>query len=815
MKVLFAMGSTQKSKNVADRYYDKFGEMLEYEDVFYFKALLDKVKQNKTYNVIIIHEDLEQYKVKDIEQLDRKLFSYVDSITDEAQDADIIYICSDRRTKEDQFVVRLYSIGIYNILLGDDRNVSKLCDIIKRPKTKREAKEYLNIDSGSINETGIIRDDEVDETQMMNILNYYEKIKEEPGKYVETFDRISTQYSRAQLKVIASCLPKYVQEVLYNEPKYKFLLLFDGTEQKRKEQENKTIPNVKKIDKKPSQDFFGVFKKNTEKIIKNIHHKTEKHVEEKKELTKNDSSNDDKVKIQQELSENTITEQKIQQELAKKARKEAEEKMKQELAEKTRREEELKEQQKIAEKIRKEAEARQQKELTERAKQEEAYRKQEEQIIVDSEVIVEKINSNENKSGDNIEEQKKLEEKVKLEANLKQQELDEKSKVEAELKIQQELLEQAKKEEELKRTEIEALDKKIREEELKLKDELNTRLDIQNSMSDEQRRFKEEQEKLEIEQEKIRKVQAELEEEKRKLREEQERLLKEKNQLEVRGNIETRATYEMATVTPLNYKKVVAFVGANKAGTSFMVNAVADNLSNQKILTSILDMTKDRSMYYIYNQSDKTLRKIAGECMQRLSDGEDSYMPVSKYLKVYTTIPGGLSDSRRGYKHKSIIETVKNNNNVTIIDADFTTPIDYFDVASEIYIVQDLDILKIQETTMFLREMKNRNIDMSKIRIVVNKYVKNLLTPKKIVEGLSYYKDPEMTFIDTLLSNKVMYSIVPYNLNNYIKYTESLYKGTMSFKGYSADFIEAINDIANQIYSRNGQLKKSKGGFFG
>ena len=111
---------------------------------------------------------------------DLSQFGYVDKITDEAEDAEIVYICSDRREKDDKFIERLYSIGIYNILIGNDREIGPLCDIIKRPKNKKEAKEYLNIDSSSINETGIMRDDEVDEGQMMNILNYYEKILKEP-----------------------------------------------------------------------------------------------------------------------------------------------------------------------------------------------------------------------------------------------------------------------------------------------------------------------------------------------------------------------------------------------------------------------------------------------------------------------------------------------------------------------------------------------------------------------------------------------------------------------------------------------------------
>ena len=38
MKVLFAIGRVNASKGVAEKYYNKYGEELEYKDVFYFKA---------------------------------------------------------------------------------------------------------------------------------------------------------------------------------------------------------------------------------------------------------------------------------------------------------------------------------------------------------------------------------------------------------------------------------------------------------------------------------------------------------------------------------------------------------------------------------------------------------------------------------------------------------------------------------------------------------------------------------------------------------------------------------------------------------
>ena len=72
----------------------------------------------------------------------------------------------------------------------------------------------MGIDVNAVGDTGAMRDDEVDEAQMMNILNYYDRHKNEPEKYVEIFNQIASQYSKVQLRIILSWLPKNVQEVV-------------------------------------------------------------------------------------------------------------------------------------------------------------------------------------------------------------------------------------------------------------------------------------------------------------------------------------------------------------------------------------------------------------------------------------------------------------------------------------------------------------------------------------------------------------------------------------------------------------------------
>ena len=886
MKVLFAMGNDQVSTNVANRYYEKYGEVLEYKNVFFFKALIEEVKRDKTYDRIVISEELEQFRAKDLEQVDRYLFNSIDKITDEIQDSDIIFICSDRREKGDAFVSKLFSIGIYNLLLGDDRNVNPLCEIIKKPKNKREAKQYLNIDASSIVNTSMTTDDEVDEFQMRSILSFYEGIRNQPEKYLETFDRIAEQYSRKQLKIIVSMLPKQITDVVLQADRYKYL-----SSSPQQDTPAQVAPQTQVKEQKPKTGgFFGVFRKHK---VEQPQPKVEKQVPPVQSIQQGGqvdlSSNEDEQKQAELMArareeakarEKAEAEAKKQSELAEKARAEAEAKKQAELAAKAKAEVEARQQAELAAKAKAEAEAKQQAELAAKAKAEaeakqqaelaakakaEAEARQQAELAAKAKAEAEARHKAElDKIAAERREKEKLAELAKIEEQEKINDI-EKAKKDAEHAAKERLAQMAKNENVIVEVKpnlnapdrpvepvknVQPISQKIsdvikansenkqqdtakKEEVVKNIQENKNANSVANEnpqqnvkpnpvvVSEDEKRMKVEQEKLAMEQKRIKEEQAKLEEEKKRLREEQEKLINAQNQLKANATNEYNVpqytnTPTTTQIAPLDYKKMVVFVGANKVGTTFMTNAIAHSMANAKINTSILDMTRDRSMFYLYNQNDKTLRKRAEECMQKVMDGDDCYLETTnRYLKVYTTIPGTLTDPRRGYKHKAIIETVKSNCNLTIVDADFTTPIDYFDQANEVYLVQDLDLLKMPDTTLFLRELKNRGMDMKKIRIIINKYVKTSLSQKQIVQTLSSYSDPSMSFYDTVLPGKVMSYLVPYNLNNYAKYVDSVCSGVLSYKGYSADFMQAIDEIGSAIFPKNNPTGKTSRRFFG
>ena len=168
---------------------------------------------------------------------------------------------------------------------------------------------------------------------------------------------------------------------------------------------------------------------------------------------------------------------------------------------------------------------------------------------------------------------------------------------------------------------------------------------------------------------------------------------------------------------------------------------------------------------------------------------------------------GTYSDQDAG----RIIETVMENNTVILIDADFTTPTDYFRLCQEIYVVQDMDVLNISQLTVFLRELKNRGLPMSKIRLIINKHMKCALTAKDILDGITTYTSYDLKNYDEIFANgNIPYYIIPFHEDNYRKYVEMIFKYTNVFSTFTDDFKTSLNRIINAIYPIGNAFEKQQ-----
>ena len=233
MKILFAVNNEKISKSIIKKYQNEYKEIISYKNVYYFNAILKELQKDNTYDRIIISEDLEPFTNNNYEQIDKFIFVRLDNISDEAtntsrSDTPIILISSDRRTKSDEILIKLFSIGIYNALIGTDRNIDEICKLIKVPRTKKEAKLYYKIDSEEVTYQSESEND-VSESEIQSILAHYKKIGRDEQKCVDSFDSIAQQYTDVQLKVIANFLPLNVKAILEeSSPKYQQIMSITG-----------------------------------------------------------------------------------------------------------------------------------------------------------------------------------------------------------------------------------------------------------------------------------------------------------------------------------------------------------------------------------------------------------------------------------------------------------------------------------------------------------------------------------------------------------------------------------------------------------
>ncbi len=542
MKVLFGINNDNTVKGIVTFYEEKYKEKIEYKNVYYFKQLLQEVEM-ADYDRVVVLEELEKFPTTNSAQIDDYLFTNIDNLTDVFDSKKIIFIASDKRKLGDEFLSKLFNLGIYSVLTGQDRTKGKVCSIINTLLLKKDVKKYYEDKVGQ----SVYRSVQVSEIELQRIVSYFRNLNGVADKYNEIFDRVASQYTDEQLKIVIRFLPADVKQYLsFNNEKYKQIISIAGAE-----------PEVK--------------------------------VEKKEEVLQN--------------SDNVM---------------------------------EIKKAPEIIEKI-----------------------------------VLKEVN----------------------------------------------------------------------------------------------------------------------------------------HQAPVVTEVMEKEVYQSVYEVPKDYKKVICFVGAPKSGTTFCINAVATHLAKKNIKTAIVDLTRKRDSYTIYTYDNEGKRNIAAESLKYASKGMNEPLNYDA-LSIYTSMPG---EDRKSYNAGRLIETVMESNTVILIDADFTTPMDYFRLCQEIYVVQDMDVLNVSQLTVFLRELKNRGLPMSKIRIIINKHMKCALTVKDILEGIATYTSYDLKTYDEIFTNgNISYFVIPFHEDNYRKYVEMVFKYTNVFSSFTDDFKTALNKLINAIYPIGNAFDKKQ-----
>ena len=727
MKVLFAVSNDKMSESIVRQYQKEYKQIISYKNVYYFNAILKELQRDKGYDRIVISEDLEQYVNNDYEQMDKFLFDRLDSISDEASDLNgedipIILICTERRTKAEPILVKLFGIGIYNAIIGNDRSVNEVCRLINRPRTKKEAKMYYKIDSGDVDYNPEDEND-VSELELQNILAHYKRLGNDEDRYVESFDSIASQYNDTQLKIISKCLPLNVRAVLEERsPKYQQVNAYTTK-----------ISDSVRYNNKNKQQKAGT----SEILLKNS-----------------------KGKV---LNEPVVVPSSIGVNKKKIATRKIE-----------------------TVKVEKEPEYEEE--------PEEEFEMEESLPGVPP--ISELTGEEESITLPSVEEPEEVEEPVKKRRGRPR-------------KIVEEPVEQAPKrkrgrprknpEPEVEETFLPGIDEY--EEETTLPG-INSTEEIKMPQYEEEKEVS-----LPVPEEDDNEIEEQYTNVLRNLQEENNN-----NDEELFSSLQ-RPKKEETRYPELNMdeiltpgKKMVAFLGTSKNGTSFLVNNVAELLSSNGIDTAILDLTSNRSSYYIYTKNEEELRNKSNYIMRNLKEGKASGIQEHRNLTIYTS---GIENEEELQDVEPIVETLVRNHTIVLLDCDFTTPSRYFKYAQEIYLVQSMDILTIQPLTAFLNQLTYKNaFDESKVRVVLNKFMRTReITEEILVGGISIYNDASMTVRKELFNRRtVKYITIPFELKTYLRYLDGLVTCDVSLKGYSKEFMQSLKRLASMIY-QGGTVK--------
>lgn len=727
MKVLFAVSNENISTQIVKKYQKDYKEIISYKNMYYFNAIVKELQRDKTYDRIVISEDLEPFANNNYDAIDKFLFEKLDNISDEAtgingEDIPIILIATDRRTKSEPILVKLFGIGIYNALLGQDRSTANVCTLLNKPRSKKEAKIYYKIESDEVNYKSE-SEENVSEAEIKNILNHYRRLGKDEDRYIESFNNIAAQYNDAQLRIITKFLPLNVKAVLEERsPKYQSVMTFGDAPstinamKKQKEEDGLKIGFLNNsTSNRPVKPVIvpTAIKKVATKKMTGPTGTIKNKVEEKVETNKYEEETT--LPGFEDINETPINETTLKEEP----------------------------------------------EITTVKR----GRGRPKKVVVETEQPKENT----------VKRGRGRPRKVAIAAeNEPEQETvlpgfeDVESKLDSVLPgFDNEAQDDAV---------LPGFDKVDDTQTLPGFDAIDNNDEDMVLPETENNKY---------------------------------------NSTPV-TNYNSSINYDSVSNVSgalSKDKKVVSFVGTTKNGTSFLVNNVAKCLSSMGIKTAILDLTTNRNSYYIYTKNEENLRNIAFESIKKLRSGIANGINVDKYLDVYTALPGDrlpLEDV------DGIISTLTQNYSVVLMDCDFNSPVEYFGVAQELYIVQTMDILTIQPMTAFLRDLKAKDIlRPEKIRIIINKEMKvRGLTPKAIIGGLAFYNDPAMSFMTELFNKEsVKYCSVPFDEDACSRYLEGVMDCEISINGYSKFFNTKLKEVANMVYPLIGNKYKPIGDY--
>ena len=742
MKILFAVNNEKISKSIIKKYQNEYKEIISYKNVYYFNAILKDLQKDNTYDRIIISEDLEPFTNNNYEQIDRFIFERLDNISDEAtntsrSDTPIILISSDRRTKSDEILIKLFSIGIYNALIGTDRNIDEICKLIKVPRTKKEAKLYYKIDSEEVTYQSESEND-VSESEIQSILAHYKKIGRDEQKCVDSFDSIAQQYTDVQLKVIANFLPLNVKAILEeSSPKYQQIMSITGgkangtSSVKNNENDDNGLKigfietaNSKKNLGRPVIIPSAVNTNNVKKMPSKIQKSSGLNIPEPIEPII-DSLDEDIVEPVEEVKpkrRGRPPKKKVEENIVK-----AEE--------------------------------------NEPKRRGRPPKKKVEEEVSTANVMPgfdddDDLQVNAMPGFDDVDDDLPVNSMPGFDDDDDEVTVNTMPGFDDDDDSVANSMPGFDDDDSSIINTMPGFDDNTQIDDItanNINNGYNTfNLNSSNGSND-------------------------------------------YSQTKLTNTRRTYPTDSINALLTRE-KKIVTFVGTSKNGTSFLVNNLALSLAKKGIDVAILDATKNRNAYYIYTENEEDLRQIAERSIPNLINGVAAGLKVEKNLTVYTALPEDDIPMERYEEilatlvrnHSLVLIDCDFETDFGYFAASQEI---YLVQSMDILTIQPLTAFFRDLQSKNIYQPENLRIVINKELPV------KTLTLKNIIGGLSFYNDPSMSFMRELFNRETAkYCTIPFEIATYSKYLEGLVNCKISLNGYSKEFLQSLRTLENMVY---------------
>lgn len=926
MKVLFALSTDKVSDLIVQRYQQKYGEMLDFKKVYFFDAILRELEKDTSYDSIIIDESLEG-KFKDDDLVKRIATISTAAVKGDNTKIPLILILTPERVAGVPILYSLYNIGINNALLGTDRKFSKICELIVKPRTAKEAKDYYVIDAKDPDfEEQVV--EIVPEAQVINIKRFYKNV--EADKYSETFDKIANQYSDVELLYIIGKLPDEVKEVLKNtNNKYNEIIKNSSSIQTQiKEATQKKLNTNNRTDKQENSEdpFSNESMLRRQEYIQNINMNNNPQ-QFNQNVDNNSANNTNNASKAENVIANVLAEEEPKVEEPVQGQTQLQEKNAKVEMEKPEETKELKEQvqpTQVEEKkeetqdvqIEQEDMPRQmdlgtnevntnnkEESKAKEAKEETNSRNNQNNENNNANTGIESAHSNNHdnnsnnikNNNNNNNESKPVQKPIRIDSinnervseNIEDIGLDETNIKDVERGIAKSKKEETnekleasnnvivaednkpKQQEKEKNLDIEEIknigdiipkevDKKIeanvgnnvsvnKNTDTNTNNINNTNKPIGNVVENNnlnnneqsqhnnnhvnnissnnnliqnkpmQNMVNNQRNNMHVQQNNMNNmnnnVSRPMYNQNMNVNTNMQNIHNMNNMNNMRNmqgnnNFVGRENFDPKILEKYVNNKSAIFIGTSKSGVTFMINSLAMIFASIGINTAILDMTRNKNNYYMTTDNNEELRNIAAESINKLKHGIAEGIQLNRNLTMYTGTP--FDNSCYGDEGK-VLTTLYNNHTVVLIDADYSTPKEYFAYANNIYAIQTLDVLTMQPLTHFMKELKKANIlSDEKIKVIINKElpVKGL-NKKLMIGGLSTYNSPTMSSMEQLFNrNTVSVFSVPFDIGVYQRYLTNIVECKLDITGYPKPFIEQLKLIANDIYTLESKSKE-------